>query len=713
VKRLTWFLCVLAAPLFGAEGMWMPQQIPQLGPELRKLGIKIDPQRFADLTGDPMGAVISLGGCSASFVSPEGLIVTNHHCSFGALQFNSTPQRDLITNGFLAKTKEEELPSGPGSRVFVTTTTEDVTPRVTGKLSPKLSDLEREKAVERNIKELVGECDKPGLRCRISTFFEGSQYIRTTQMEIRDVRLVYAPALGIGNFGGETDNWMWPRHTGDWSYLRAYVGKDGKPADYSKDNVPYRPAHYLKVSAEGLHPGDFVLVAGYPGRTLRYRTAAEVKAMQEYTYPTTLRYATDLNAILRDVGKNDKSIQIANAGGVKGNDNQLKNYTGTLNGFRNFGIVGQRQKREADLDAWIAAHPAEAKEYAGALAEMNALSARTAATRPRDTVYSWILRASPMLSQGWTLYRLSLERPKADLDREPNFQERDWPRIAENVARTQKTIEPKSDRAGLRYFVEESQKLPADQRLKALDDAIANAGGVEPFLDRLYANTKLADLKERQAMQAETTAQLLARNDAMLNLIAALMPMDLETEARDDAVIGAMTRVRPLYLQALRTMTGGRLYPDANSTLRITFGNVKGYVPRDGVTYVPQTTVQGVLQKNTGRGEFSAPKAELDAIRAGKTAGYADPRLGSVPVDFLSDLDTTGGSSGSPTLNAKGELCGLLFDGTYEALGNDFIYDPSVTRAIHVDAVYMLWVIDAVDGAHNLLKEMGLPVRFE
>ncbi|HEX7680235.1 MAG TPA: S46 family peptidase, partial [Thermoanaerobaculia bacterium] len=227
-KLLIGILSLAAVSAFGAEGMWMPQQIPSLAAELKKAGLKIDANRFADLTGDPMGAVISLGGCSASFVSPEGLVVTNHHCGFGALQFNSTPQRDLITNGFLAKTREEELPAGPGSRIFVTTNIEDVTARVTGSVPASLSNIDREKAIDRNVKQLVDECEKPGgVRCRVASFFEGAQYLRTTQMEIKDVRLVYAPALGIGDFGGETDNWMWPRHTGDWSFLRAYVGKDG------------------------------------------------------------------------------------------------------------------------------------------------------------------------------------------------------------------------------------------------------------------------------------------------------------------------------------------------------------------------------------------------------------------------------------------------------------------------------------------------------
>ena len=703
---------VAATSAIADEGMWMPQQIPQLAAELRKAGLKIAPSRFADLTGDPMGAVVSLGGCSASFVSPDGLVVTNHHCGFGALQFNSTPQRDLINNGFLARTHEEELPAGPGSRIFVTTKIEDVTGRVSGGLSDSLSGLDREKALDRNTKQLVEECEKPGgVRCRVASFFEGSLYLRTTQMEIRDVRMVYAPALGVGDFGGEADNWMWPRHTGDWSYLRAYVGKDGKPADYSKDNVPYHPAHILKVSNEGMNPGDFVLVAGYPGRTFRYRTAGEVGNMQSYTYPTTIKYATDLNNILREMGKNNRAVEIANANRIKGNDNVLKNYQGTLTGFNKFTIVAQRQKREAALAAYIASHP-DAAKYSTVMNQMAALQARALATQQRDTVLAWVFRSSPLLAQAQTVYRLSLERPKADLDRENGFQQRDWPRITEGLVRAQKSIEAQSDRAGLKYFLTEASKLPQDQRIMALDEQVNAGGGIDAFLDKLYANTKVADLDARKAMQNETTAQLQARHDSMIDLAAALTPMMLANEKREKEIGGEMSRVRPMYMEALKASSGGRLYPDANGTLRITFGNVAGYVPRDGVTYVPQTTISGIVQKNTGSGEFDAPKAELEAIKANRTAGYVDRQLGQVPVNFLSTVDTTGGNSGSPTLNAKGELCGLLFDGTYESLGSDFVVDPTITRSIHVDAVYMLWMMDAVDGAHNLLKEMNLPVHF-
>jgi hypothetical protein len=713
-KSFTLVMLCFAAAAFAGEGMWMPQQIPQLSSELQKAGMKIDPNRLADLTGDPMGAVISLGGCTASFVSPDGLAVTNHHCGYGSIQFNTTPERDLITNGFLAKSRDEELRGSPGSRIFVTTKIEDVTDRISGSMPAKVSDVERAKTIDQREKTLVEECEKPGgVRCRVASFFEGAQYLRTTQMEIRDVRLVYAPPLGVGDFGGEADNWMWPRHTGDFSYLRAYVGKDGKPADYSKDNVPYKPAHFLKVSREGLNPGDFVLVAGYPGRTFRYRTAAEVTNSAQFAYPTTIRYATDINNILRAAGKNNKNVEILNASRVKSNDNVLKNYTGTMDAFTKGGIIAQRQKREADLAAWIAADPARVKKYASVLDEMNRMTSDATATRQRDMVLTWLLRSSPMLTQATTLYRLSMERAKKDLERLDGYQERDWPRIAETIDRAKRTIEPGSDRAGLKYMLEESQKLPEGQRLAAVDSAIASAGSIDKFLDQLYENTKVADVAERKAMMTQTTAQLEARNDSMLKLAAGLMPLHLAIDQRDLQRGGAMARIRPLYMEALRGMTGGRLYPDANSTLRITFGNVEGYKPRDAVSYAPQTTVSGIVEKNTFSGEFDAPKAEIEAIKANRTDGYVDPQLNEVPVNFLSTVDTTGGNSGSPTLNAKGELVGLLFDGNYEALGSDFVVDPALTRSIHVDAVYMLWVMDAVDGAHNLLREMGIEPKFD
>ncbi|HUP48139.1 MAG TPA: S46 family peptidase [Thermoanaerobaculia bacterium] len=718
-KTITFLLALVLAPVgHAAEGMWMPQQIPQLSEELRSMGLQIDPNRFADLTGDPMGAVISLGGCTASFVSPEGLVVTNHHCAFGSIQHNSSAERDLIKNGFLAASRAEELPAAPGSRVFVTTNIEDVTHRVTGNLSSRLGDADRARAMERRERQLVDECERPGgVRCRVASFFEGSQYLRTTQMEIRDVRLVYAPGEGIGNYGGETDNWMWPRHTGDFAFYRAYVGPDGRPADFSRENVPYRPAHWLKVAQQGVKPGELVMVAGYPGRTFRYRTAQEVATAREFTIPTTIRYASDLSAILHEAGKGNRETQIRNASRINGFENLLKNYHGTIANMNRGTISEHRAEREAALAAWIGAQPDRTRRYGDVVSRLDALSQELASTRERDLVLTYLYRSSPMLAQAQRVYRWSVEKPKKDLDRAGGFRDRDVPPMLQASARAQRSFDAPSDRAGLRYMLLEAARLPAGQRISAIDQALAATGAtgteaqVEALLDRLYASTKIGDAEERKAMYAETRAQLDARRDSLLSFAAALLPQSLAGEERGKRVAGAMSRVRPLYLQALREMSGGRLYPDANSTLRISFGRVEGYEPRDAVRYEPQTTLSGVLAKHTGEGEFDAPAALLEAARSGRTEGYRAAHLEDVPVNFLSTLDTTGGNSGSPVLNARGELTGLLFDGNFEALGSDYLVDPDITRSISVDAMYMLWVMDAVDRAHNVMREMGIEPR--
>ena len=671
--------------------MWMPQQMPELASRLQAAGIRIDPSRLADLTGDPMGAVVSLGGCTASFVSAEGLIVTNHHCVFNSVQHNSTTERDLIADGFLARTREEELPAAPGTKVWVTTKIEDVTARVTGNIKPKSADAERARLIDRREKELVAECEKAGgVRCRVSSFFEGSQYLRTTQMEITDVRLVYAPSVKIGEFGGEIDNFEWPRHTGDFAFYRAYV--DGKP---------FRPQHWLKVSAEGIDEGDPVIVAGYPGRTFRYKTADEVRNYEEFTYPVGIRYFSDVIHLLEEAGKSSREVQIRNASRIKGYANTLKNYTSVREGFVKDKIAAARVAREAKM-----------REVAngGLMEDIARLNADKYRTRERDLVLDWLVgRASPMLAQAYNAVRLASEKTKKDIDRLPKYQEREWPTLKNASDRAQKTIEVSSDRAVLRYFLEEAAKLPAGQRIQAVDDAVAAAGSIDALLDRLYAGTKIGDQGERTKMLGETGAQLAKRADAMLDFAASLMPVMDEREERDLAWTGAMARLRPGYFEILRKVSGGTLYPDANSTLRLTFGRVEGYRPKDATWYTPQTTLRGVVEKETGKEPFKSPKALLAAAAdPAKTRPYVDAEVKDVPVNFLSTCDTTGGNSGSPTLNAKGELVGLLFDGNYESIDSDFLFNPAMTRSIHVDAQYMLWVMDAVDGADNLIRELGL-----
>lgn len=723
MRKLTLLLpaLLLAVSSRAEEGMWMPQQIPDLAPRLRALGFEGDPKAFADLTGQPMGAIVSLGGCSASFVSPDGLIATNHHCVQGALQFNSTPARNLIEDGFLAKTRADELWNGPGARVYVTTRVREVTAEVTGKLPARLSDVERHARIERRQKELVAKCEQSGARCTVASFFEGARWFELTQAELQDVRLVYAPPASIGNFGGETDNWMWPRHTGDFSFYRAYVGKDGKPAPYAKDNVPYRPARHLRVSPAGVSEGDLVIVAGYPGRTQRLKTYAEVKEQMEWTYPRTVRRSREMLALLDEVANADPAARIAVTTRVRGLANVMKNREGVLEGAARDGLLEQKASAEKALSAWIEADPKRRAAYGGVVAQLDALQAQKAQTRERDATFEALFYNSSVLGSARTILRFAEERAKPDLDRDLGYQARDWQRIREKEARVQRSLSAKADRALLRYAMIEAAALPADQRIQALDRAVGllpgapaevSAKTIDAYLDALYAGTKLFDQATRLGLLEKSGRELTGTKDSFLELARALLPMDAQLRKAEDARAGARARLGPVYAKALLEKAGGLLSPDANSTLRITYGTVKGVSPRDGLFYLPQSTIRGVLQKyKAGDEDFDVPEKLRSAIRdqLRRTDGaFVDPKLGTVPVDFLSSVDTTGGNSGSAVLNARGEFVGLLFDGTYETIASDFVYDQEDTRSIQVDSRYLLWVMKEFSGATHLLEEMGV-----
>jgi hypothetical protein len=718
----------LATPLAAEEGMWMPQQVPELAQRLAALGFAGDPQAFADLTGQPMGAIVSLGGCSASFVSPDGLIATNHHCAVSALQYNATPEHNLLVDGFLAKTREEEISNGPGARVYVTVSVKNVTEAITGGIDLRLDDRRRFDLIDRRIKQRLAACETPrtpaeaALRCRVEPFFGGLEYFEIAQLEIADVRTAYAPAAGIGNFGGETDNWRWPRHTGDWSFFRAYVGKDGKPAPYSKDNVPYHPTRWLRVQPSGVQEGALVFVAGYPGRTQRHQTYAEVKETTEWTFPRFIRTSQEQIDILEPLGKSDEELAIKAASRLRYLDNFLTNRKGMLEGLVAGGVLGKKQRSEQDLAAWIAADPGRRPEYGDVLPALAVLQAEAEKTRERDAVFAGLTSASSMLAAAQTARLLAVEKAKpSDLDREPEYQQRNWARIREGQQRAQKTMDARIDRALLRWAMGYAVALPADQRIAGLDKMVGLTAGmsqrdatraIDAYLDALYAGTKIADEGFRLGLLEKTPAGVEATRDTMVSLALVLEPMQraiLDAKKRRQ---GAESRIRPRYMKALVARAGGPVAPDANGTLRVSFGTVKGKLGPDGIAWLPFTTLKGIEQKSTGQGEFAAPRRELEAIAAlregRQRTPFLAPALGDVPVDFLSTVDTTGGNSGSATLDGKGELVGLLFDGTYDSIASDFVYDAVNTRSIHADVRYMLWVMSEVDGAARLLEEMGV-----
>ncbi|HEU4385432.1 MAG TPA: S46 family peptidase [Anaeromyxobacteraceae bacterium] len=715
---------LLAAPAGAEEGMWMPSQVPSLAKRMAALGFRGDPASFSDLTGDPMGAIVSLGGCSASFISPEGLVATNHHCALYALQLNSTPERNLLQDGFLARTRAEEVWAGPLSRVYVTVSVEDVTERITGKLSARLSDLERQQAIERRQKERLAACEKGGLRCKVASFFDGMLWLEMAQVEIRDVRLAYAPPAGVGNFGGETDNWQWPRHAGDFALYRAYVRPDGKPGPHARENVPYRPARWLRVSPQGAAPGDFVLVAGYPGKTDRLFTHAETKAQLEWAYPRTARLYRERLALLERLAGEDPERSIRLTTRIRGLANTMKNREGVLAGAARLGYLERKRAEEKALAGWIEATPARRAAYGGALAGLDAVQARAERTRERDAAFESLFGYQSLLGSARTILRLAAEREKPDLDRDLEYQQREWERIREAQQRLQRSVDLPADRALLRHAVLEAASLPAGQRIEPLDRLVGLAPRMpaeeagrraDAWLDGVYAGTRLADRSYRLSLLETRARDLDREKDSLLEVARALSPLDAAIRAEEKARAGARSRFGPLYARALVEKAGGLVAPDANGTLRVTYGTVKGVSPQDGLLYSPQTRLAGVLDKQRpGDREFAVPAEVLAAIRAegARPSGpWRDASLGDVPVDFLSTLDITGGNSGSAVLDGRGRLCGLAFDGLYESIVADFAYVPEA-RTIAVDSRYLLWTLSEVARAASLLQEMGFePAR--
>ena len=689
------------------EGQWQPHQLPQLKSELKRIGITIPAEKLTDLTRHPMSAIVSLGGCSASFVSPDGLVVTNHHCAYGAIQRNATPEKNYIANGFLAKTRAEELPGGPNTLVYVTEKVENVTDRVLKGLSPAMSGRERNEAVESRVKALIAECETDkAYRCSVPSFHRGLEYYRIRQLMIRDVRLVYAPSDMVGNFGGDVDNYEWPRQTGDFSFLRAYVGKDGRPADPSPDNVPYKSKDFLVVSAEGLKNGDPILLAGYPGRTSRYKLPAEIRFARDANFPLRVSDMQADLAVIAAATKGNAQYDVRYASVVKSINNVLKKTQGLLDGFARKDIAAIKDVQDAEFRAWFN-QPANQKGASKTLlADLDAVIAADMALSEEEFAYS-VAANSDLLKSARTLYRLALEQQKPNAERESGYQERDLSFIKARLTRLEQSFVPSVDEARFTASLQRYSKLAAKTHPQGLDTLLPAPASVSA----LYKQTQLGDTAQRLAWMSKDPAAFKASDDAFIQMAVKMHDVAMSIENRRKEIDGNLERVIPQYMSSViawKKSQGKPVYPDANSTLRVTYGTVSPYAPRDGMVKGPFTTVQGIVEKHTGADPFIAPKNLLAAVKEQRFGVFRDPVLGTVPVNFLSSADTTGGNSGSAVMNKRGELVGLNFDSTYESITKDWYFDSAITRAIHVDIRYMLWVMKEVDHADNLLKEMKI-----
>lgn len=696
----------LSAHARADEGMWMPSQLPQLADTLRQAGFEGDPASLADVARAPLNAVVKVGGGTGSFVSPDGLLLTNHHVAMGVIQYNSTPEHDFIDDGFIASDRGDERAANPDFRVLVTVGFDRVTDEV-------LEDARGETgrayfdAVDAASKRIVADCEQSGeVRCSVADMYYGTDFYRIRQLELRDVRLVYAPPRAIGNYGDEIDNFMWPRHSGDFTLLRAYVGKDGKPADYSPDNVPYQPPAHLQIAREGPRAGDYAMLAGYPGITYRHRTAAEFDEQVNWTLPQRVAVLDRLIEVIETAGRTSAEARTRYASQLQSLKNNRKRAAGEREGLQRSDAV--RLRAEDERGMLVATHGGDAR----AIAALRASLAEGSAGRGRDLLFGLVSGQTQLLRSALLLERLRIESARPDAQRESGYQQRDQALIEGVLKQVQRRYDPAVEKALLTVLLTRYQQLPDAQRVPEYDAAFGRTPAqLAQALDALYGTTMLGAQEQRLSRFAAAREGRPLADDALVALAAKLVPAQLRLEDARKAREGEQLRLRPAYMRALfawRRQQGRAVYPDANGTLRVSHGRVEPLAPRDAVAYAPVTTVAGIVEKNTGQVPFDAPMPLLEAIAKGDFGDTADPVLKTQTVNFLTNLDTTGGNSGSPVLNARGELIGLNFDSNWESVSASWWYDPRYKRAIHVDMRYLRWLMAKVYPAPQLLAEMGV-----
>ena len=699
----------LAAGAHADEGMWMPTQLPDLAKPLKAAGFKGNPGDLANVTAPPLSAVVRAGGGTGSFVSDDGLLLTNHHVAMGVIQYNSSAEHNLINDGFIAKDRSDERAANPDFRVLVTVgfdkVTDDVLRDARGKTGRAYFD-----AVDRASKRLVAECEQEGnVRCSVADMYYGTDFYRIRQLELSDVRLVYAPPRAIGNYGDEIDNFMWPRHTGDFTLLRAYVGKDGKPAAYSPDNVPYHPPAHLKMSVDGPKAGDFAMLAGYPGITYRHRTAAEFAGQIDAVLPRRVAVFQQMIDTIEAATARDAQARTRYAAQLQSLKNNRKRAAGELEGLLRSDAKTQRATDEAAmLKATDAAYQTDIQALLGSLSQ-------GAAMGERDFVLEQAATQSQLLRSALLLERLRIESAKPDAERESGYQQRDQALIEGTLKQVQRRYAPEVEKALLTNLLTRYQQLPDAQRVPEFDAAFGRTpASLAKALDGLYASTRLGEEAERLSRFAAAREGRPLAHDPLIDLAGPLVAAQLRLEDQRKEREGEQLRLRPAYMQALfawRAKQGRAVYPDANRTLRVSYGRVEALSPRDAVHFDPVTTVAGIVEKNTNAFPFDAPKPLLAAIAKGDFGSTADPALKTQTVNFLTNLDTTGGNSGSPVLNARGELIGLNFDSNWESVSASWWFDPRFKRAVHVDMRYLRWLLAKVYPAPELLKEMGVPAE--
>ncbi|MFP9114141.1 S46 family peptidase [Flavobacterium sp. RHBU_3] len=707
MKLLRLLVLFITVPAIAQQGgMWIPSLLSGLNEkEMKHLGMKMSVKDIYDVNHSSLKDAVPQfdGGCTAEMISDQGLLLTNHHCGFDNIQSHSTLEHDYLTNGFWAMSLAEELPN-PGVTVMFIVSIDDVTTKVL-EGTQGLDEKARQQKIQENISSLTKSLPKEAWQENsIRTFYEGNQYIRFVTETFKDVRLVGAPPSSIGKFGSDTDNWVWPRHTGDFSMFRIYADKNNRPAEYSKDNVPYKPKHFFPVNIGGVKENDFTMVFGYPGRTTEYLPAVAVEQIMNVLDPAKIEVRDAALKVEDGFMRKDQQIKIQYAAKYAGIANYWKKWIGEVQGLKKSDAVAVKREYEKKFTQWVNTAGRQA-EYGNLLPEFEKnYKAIEQYSLARDYFVEVALRNTELLTTGYKLYQLeqifNAKGAQAFNDRKANALKG----FEATFKDYSKVVDEKVFEQLMALYLTKSPK-------QFLPESLANAN-VTQLTAEVYGKSKLTSYEGVQQLLESDPAAIIEKLNAdkgyQVIKAMALAYYD-KVMPKYDEINLKITALQRTYMKAILELSpkDARIFPDANSTLRVTYGKVKGYEPRDAVYYEPTTYLDGVIEKYVpGDYEFDVPQKLIDLYNKKDYGQYGEN--GKMPVCFIATNHTTGGNSGSPAIDAKGNLIGLNFDRVWEGTMSDIYYDPEICRNIMVDMRYVLFIIDKFAGAGHLVKEMKL-----
>lgn len=692
------------------EGMYPLSEIQKLN--LQQAGLQIGINDIYNPNGVSLiDALVKINGCTGSFVSDKGLMITNHHCAFGAISNVSTPEKNYLENGFLAESIEEEIPA-KNYVVRITESYEDVTAEIL-KSVEGIEDLsERNKAISKKMREIAksAEDEANSIVAEVSEMFAGESYVLFKYRIIKDVRLVYAPPRSIGEFGGEADNWIWPRHTGDFTFMRAYVAPDGSAAEYSEENIPYTPKKYLKVNPDGVDEGDFVFILGYPGRTYRHNPSQFLEYQENFNLPYTEQLYSYMIGIYESISEGNEELQIKYSSRIKSLANVMKNYRGKMLGLRRLNLVEKKQSEEKILAEFINSDENLKKKFGTLFKDIEEVYQKRFDIAEADLWFSRFFRFSDLVSLADFLLEYSNQKELINSERKSAFKE---DKIEETLDRMKKKYEDLNydfEDEFIYKMLYDTETFSETSTIKAVKSRINGNDfeeAISNYIEELLS-TEIGNLDFFNKALELSYDEINDLNDPLIDFVVELKKQKEEIEKQESNISGALQVLMPKLAEVKKLKNKTTFTPDANSTLRLTYGFIKGYEPADAVFYKPITTLDGIIEKSFMGGEYAVPDKLKTAYQQKDFGRFYDEKVGGVPVAILYNTDTTGGNSGSPILNAKGELIGVNFDRAFEATINDFAWDDAYSRSIGVDIRYVLWVAKTIGNADNVLNELGV-----